>query len=112
VEHSGPFDGTPDSRTGPGGLADNLSAAAHLIHGSSEDRFTIRYCTSTAEPRNGLLGRKDIESVGYEWGNLEEAAARYVPAGPDKQQPGWNTSADGEAYYFIRNPGLGLWVSE
>jgi nickel-dependent lactate racemase len=92
-------------------LADNLSAAAHLIHGSSEGRFTIRYCTSTAEPR-GLLGRKDIESVGYEWGNLEEAAARYVPAGPDCIKPGWNKTADGETYYFIRNPGLGLWVSE
>jgi hypothetical protein len=97
----------------PSRLADNLSAAAHLIHGSSEGRFNVRYCTSTAEPQAGrLLGREDIEAVGYEWGSLEEAAARYVPNGPDKLEPGWNKTADGEAYYFIRNPGLGLWVSE
>ena len=28
-------------------LAGNLSAAAHLIHGSSEGRFRIRYCPGT-----------------------------------------------------------------
>ena len=94
-------------------LKTNLGAAAHLIHGSSEDRFTIRYCTAggTSGSANGtLLNRSDIESVGYEWGNLEESAARYIPLGPLKQKEGWNTALDGERYYFIRNPGLGLWT--
>ncbi|GHV85507.1 hypothetical protein AGMMS50230_11150 [Spirochaetia bacterium] len=95
-----------------GGLADNLSAAAHLIHGSSEGRFTIRYCTpGTDSQGRALLGRRDIEGVGYAWGNLEEAAARYMPQGLENQKAGWNTTTDGERYYFIRNPGLGLWVS-
>jgi nickel-dependent lactate racemase len=97
-----------------GELAENLSAAAHLIHGSSEGRFTIRYCTPAGGGNSGgpsaALSRADIEGAGYEWGGLEEAAARYVPLGPDKQNPGWNITADGERYYFIRNPALGLWV--
>jgi nickel-dependent lactate racemase len=89
-------------------LADNLSAAAHLIHGSGEGRFTIRYCgPGTTEG----FGRRDIEQTGYEWGNLEEAITRYVPEGPDSQNQGWNTTADGEGYYFIRNPALGLWIA-
>ncbi|MDR2661634.1 MAG: D-mannonate epimerase, partial [Treponema sp.] len=88
-------------------LADNLSAAAHLIHGSAEGRFTIRYCSAgTAEG----FGRRDIEEAGYEWGNLEAAISRYVPAGPENQNQGWNAAADGERYYFIRNPALGLWI--
>jgi nickel-dependent lactate racemase len=88
-------------------LADNLSAAAHLIHGSGEGRFTIRYCPGITEG----FGRRDIEQAGYEWGNLEEAITRYVPEGPDSQSQGWNATADGEGYYFIRNPALGLWIT-
>ena len=41
-------------------LAGNLSAAAHLIHGSSEGRFTIRYCP-------GHLTRQEIEGVHFEY---------------------------------------------
>jgi len=37
-------------------LALHLSAAAHLIHGSSEGRFTITYCP-------GHLGKEEIEAV-------------------------------------------------
>ncbi|MDR2111309.1 MAG: lactate racemase domain-containing protein [Spirochaetaceae bacterium] len=83
------------------GLAGNLSAAAHLIHGSAEGRFTVRYC-----PGPGL-SRAEIESVGYEWGNYSEAAARY-----DVQtlRFGWNTLPDGERIFFIVNPALGLWI--
>ena len=90
-------------------LAEKLGAAAHLIHGSAESRFTIRYCTPDGIP--GLLGRSDIEGAGYEWGNLEATRARYVPRGPDKQEPGWNVTEEGEQYYFIRNPGMGLWIA-
>jgi hypothetical protein len=82
-------------------LANSLSAAAHLIHGSSEGRFTVRYC-----PGPGL-SRREIESVGYEWGDINEAAARYdVRSLP----MGWNTHADGERFFFVPNPALGLWA--
>jgi nickel-dependent lactate racemase len=86
-------------------IAENLSAAAHLIHGSSEGRFTIRYC-----PGPGV-SRTEIESVGYEWGSLDEALARYDPK---KLSLGWNTLQDhagaGERIFFVPNPALGLWA--
>ena len=81
--------------------AENLSAAAHLIHGSSEGRFTIRYC-----PGPGL-SRAEIESVGYEWGSLDEALARYDIRALSL---GWNTLPDGERIFFVPNPALGLWA--
>jgi nickel-dependent lactate racemase len=81
------------------GLAANLSAAAHLIHGSSEGRFTIRYCP-------GGLTREEIESVHYEYGDLKEYEKKYDPA---KLKDGWNV-VDGEEIFYISNPGLGLWA--
>jgi hypothetical protein len=85
-------------------LANSLSAAAHLIHGSSEGRFTVRYC-----PGPGL-SRSEIESVGYEWGDINEAMARYDV---HKLAMGWNTGAigdgNGERFFFVPNPALGLW---
>jgi nickel-dependent lactate racemase len=80
-------------------LAENLSAAAHLIHGSSEGRFTIRYCP-------GHLTQQEIEGVHYQFGDLEEYSRRYDPA---KLQDGWNV-VDGEEIFFVSNPGLGLWA--
>jgi nickel-dependent lactate racemase len=80
-------------------LAGNLSAAAHLIHGSSEGRFTIRYCP-------GHLTRQEIESVHFQYGDLAEYTARY---NPEILKDGWNT-VDGEEIFFISNPGLGLWA--
>jgi hypothetical protein len=80
-------------------LGGNLSAAAHLIHGSSERRFTIRYC-----PGSGL-SQKEIESAGFEWGSLIEAQSRYDV---NKLSAGWNTLPDGERIFFIPNPALGL----
>ena len=82
-------------------LAGNLSAAAHLIHGSSEGRFTIRYCP-------GHLTREEIESVHYEYGDLVEALKKY---NPETLEDGWNT-VDGEEIFYISNPGLGLWAYE
>ncbi len=82
-------------------LAANLSAAAHLIHGSSEGRFTIRYCP-------GHLTREEIESVHFEYGDLAEMMAKYDPA---KLRDGWNV-VDGEEIFYISNPGLGLWAYE
>ena len=83
-------------------LANNLSAAAHLIHGSSEGRFTVRYC-----PGDGL-SRQEIEGVGYEWGDLNAYSEMYDVS---KLKPGFN-DVDGEEIFFIPNPALGLWAHE
>jgi nickel-dependent lactate racemase len=80
-------------------LAANLSAAAHLIHGSSEGRFRIRYCP-------GHLTSEEIESVHYEFGDLAEYTRRYDPA---VLRDGWNV-VGGEEIFFVSNPGLGLWA--
>ncbi len=83
-----------------GELAGNLSAAAHLIHGSSEGRFRIRYCP-------GRLTREEIEQVGYQYGDLRDYTARY---NPEELVDGWNLHC-GEEIFFVSNPGLGLWAS-
>jgi nickel-dependent lactate racemase len=80
-------------------LQQNLSAAAHLIHGSSEGRFKITYC-----PRR--MGRDEIESVNFEYADLAEMLKRYDPK---KLKNGFNTGRAGEKIFFISNPGLGLW---
>ena len=80
-------------------LAANLSAAAHLIHGSSEGRFTITYCP-------GQLSRAEIEAVGFRYGELSALMSRYDPL---RLRDGWNRLVDGEEVYFISNPALGLW---
>ncbi len=80
-------------------LAGSLSAAAHLIHGSSEGRFTVRYCP-------GGLTRAEIEGVGYAWGDLAEQSRRYDPA---RLRDGWNEVA-GERLFYVSNPALGLWA--
>ena len=80
-------------------LRGNLSAAAHLIHGSSEGRFRITYCA-------GELTRQEIESVGYEFGELAPMLEKYRP---DQLSDGFNTMPDGESVFFVRNPALGLW---
>ncbi len=80
-------------------LPRNLSAAAHLIHGSSEGRFRITYCP-------GKLSRDEIEGVGHEYADLDEMLKKYDPA---SLQDGWNT-VDGERVFFVSNPALGLWA--
>lgn len=82
-----------------GELQENLSAAAHLIHGSTEGRFHITYCP-------GHLTREEIESVNYDFGELDELSRRYDPR---VLKEGYNTMPDGELIYYISNPALGLW---
>ena len=82
-------------------LAGNLSAAAHLIHGASEGRFRITYCT---RPEN--LSREEVEGVGFQWADYDEMAAKY---NPDTLVDGPNT-VDGEEIFYISNPALGLWA--
>jgi len=79
-------------------LKNNLSAAAHLIHGSSEGRFKITYCP-------GNLAKEEIELVNFEYADLDEMMAKY---NPEKLKDGFNT-IDSEEIYFISNPGMGLW---
>lgn len=81
-------------------LRGNLSAAAHLIHGSSEGRFRITYAP-------GALDRAAIEGVGYDYADCGEMLAQY-DAGALRQ--GWNADARGE-FYYINHAGLGLWTA-
>ncbi|HEX4527184.1 MAG TPA: lactate racemase domain-containing protein [Gaiellaceae bacterium] len=67
-------------------LAANLAAVAHLIHGSTEGRFTVTYAPG---PK---LSRADVEGVGFGYLPLDEALDLFPPNAVD-----------------IPNPGLGLW---
>ncbi|MBR4186727.1 MAG: DUF2088 domain-containing protein [Clostridia bacterium] len=79
-------------------LAENLSVAAHLIHGSSDGRFSITYCTKG-------LTREEVEGANFLYRPYDEAAAEYDPAA---LTDGWN-EVGGERIYYISNPALGLW---
>ncbi|HMB01762.1 MAG TPA: D-mannonate epimerase, partial [Spirochaetota bacterium] len=82
-------------------LQANLSAAAHMIHGSSDERFTITYCP-------GNLTRTETESVNFKYGDLKEVMQKYNPG---QLQYGFNQTAGNENIYFIPNPAAGLWSS-
>lgn len=81
-------------------LRGNLSAAAHLIHGSSEGRFAITYCP-------GALSREEIEGVNFGYADIDEMMKLY---NPKKLKEGYNTMPDGSLVYYISNPALGLWA--
>ncbi|CAM9557834.1 unnamed protein product, partial [Ectocarpus sp. 13 AM-2016] len=80
-------------------LQKSLSAAAHLIHGSSEGRFTITYCP-------GGLTREDVEGVGFNYAPLAEMMERYPPS---EMREGFNDNGE-ETVFFVSNPALGLWA--
>ena len=80
-------------------LAGNLSAAAHLIHGSSEGRFSITYCP-------GHLTRREIESVNFRYTDLGQILQKFDPT---KLKEGFN-SVSGEEVFFVSNPAVGLWA--
>ncbi len=77
-------------------LQDNLSAAAHLIHGSTEGRFKVVYATEH-------LTQTEIESVGYEWAPLGEVLSQY---NPETLVHGFND----DDFFYISEPGQGLWA--
>ncbi len=81
-------------------LRASLGTAAHLIQGSSEERFTVTYCP-------GKLTRAEIEAVGYRYADLNTMMRRYDPK---HLVPGENTLPDGEQIYYVPNPALGLWA--
>ena len=83
-------------------LKANMSAAAHMIHGSSDGRFSITYCTEK-------VGREEVEGVCFKFIPYAEAAERYDP---ETLTDGWHTLPDGEKFFYISNPALGLWADK
>ena len=81
-------------------LRANMGAAAHLIHGSSDGRFSITYCVRE-------ISREEVEGVGFKAASYDEMSAKYDPT---KLKYGYNV-VDGEEIYFIPNPALGLWIN-
>ena len=81
-------------------LRANMGAAAHLIHGSSDGRFSITYCVKN-------ITKEEVEGVGFKAADYDAMAAKYDPT---KLSYGYNT-VDGEEIYFIPNPALGLWIN-
>ena len=82
-------------------LRENMGAAAHLIHGSSDGRFSITYAVRD-------ISRMEIESVGFRSADYAEAALKYDPV---KLRYAFNT-VDGEEIFYIPNPALGLWIDK
>lgn len=80
-------------------MRENLSVAAHMIHGSSEGRFKITYCA-------GGLTREEVESINFSYMDCGEAMKKYDIT---KLKDGFNT-VDGEEIFYISNPALGLWA--
>lgn len=85
-------------------LRDNMGAAAHLIHGSSDGRFDITYAV-----KKDKITREEIEGVGFGWADYDETIAHY---NPETLQYGYNVLPDGEEIYYIPNPALGLWINK
>lgn len=83
-------------------LHNNLAVAAHLIHGSSENRFSITYCTSN-------ISKEEVESVNYQYGDLSENLNKYDP---NVLSEGYNTLSNDKEIYYIKDPSQGLWVME
>jgi nickel-dependent lactate racemase len=81
-------------------LQQNLSVPAHLIHGSSEERFTITYCPAG-------LTREQVQKAGFRWGDLSVMSERYDPR---RLRDGWN-DCGGEKVFYVSNPAVGLWAS-
>lgn len=82
-------------------MQDLAHATAHLMHGSSEGRFKVTYAP-------GHLTRAEIEGVNFGYADINDTIARYRP---EQCKQGWNTTADGERFYFIPTPSAGLWAT-
>lgn len=82
-------------------LRANMGAAAHLIHGSSDGRFSVTYAVKE-------ISQDEIASVGFRPASYDEMAKKYDPS---RLSYGYNR-IDGEEVYFIPNPALGLWINK
>ena len=83
-------------------LQNNMGAAAHLIHGSSDGRFKITYAVKN-------ISKEEIAGVHFNPADCNAMMKRYDPG---KLAYGWNTLEDGEEIYYIPNPALGLWIDK
>jgi nickel-dependent lactate racemase len=83
-------------------LAENLGAAAHLVHASTEGRFSITYAP-------GGLTREEVEGLGYGFADIEAMVERYDPRA---LKEGLNTLDNGEEVFFVSKPAQGLWSAE
>ena len=81
-------------------LRDNMGAAAHLIHGSSDGRFSVTYDVQD-------ISQAEIAGVGFIPASYDELVKKY---NPETLRYGYN-AVDGEEIYFIPNPALGLWIN-
>ena len=84
-------------------LASNLSAAAHLIHGTADKRFNVTYCP------NDAVTQEEIESVNYQYCHYNDMVKRYPI---EFLKNGWNTLENGEEVFYVSNPALGLWATK
>ena len=82
-------------------LQSNLSVVAHLIHGSSEERFNVTYCTP-------LISCGEILNVGYNYDDIDIVKEKYQV---DQLQDGMNI-INGEEVFYVSNPALGLWAHQ
>lgn len=80
-------------------LRNNLAGAAHLIHGSTEGRFTVYFVTDR-------LSKEELENVNFKHMSVEKALGKYPI---DEFKYGYNQLPDGEEIFFIDNPATGLW---
>jgi nickel-dependent lactate racemase len=83
-------------------LQDLTHGTAHLIHGSSEGRFTITYAP-------GYITEAEMRSINFGYADLNETLKRY---NLDTMKNGFNIMPDGEEVYFISTPSAGLWATE
>jgi hypothetical protein len=80
----------------------NMSAAAHLIHSSSDGRFKITYAVKN-------ITQEEVRSIHFNAASYDEMVKRY---NPETLNPGWNVLDDGEEIFYIPNPALGLWIDK
>lgn len=80
-------------------LQENLSVAAHLIHGSSDGRFKITYAVDH-------LSRAEIERVNFEYVEFAQVKSLYLLEQLKRDQ---QSSKNDAFIYFIDDPGLALW---
>jgi len=93
-------------------LQHNLSAVAHLVHGSSEGRFKVTYATN---PSEGGLTQEEVEGVGYVWRDFNEAIQQYDPHTMTQGVNIMNKEEEEggeEEVYFVQAPALGLWAAK
>jgi nickel-dependent lactate racemase len=83
-------------------LKQNMSAAAHLIHSSSDDRFKITYAVEN-------ITLDEVKGVNFNAILYSDAIKKYDP---EKLKPGWNILEDQEEVFYIPNPALGLWIDK